>query len=225
MISTSAITSFLDTNPYVEQTESQDDLGRDQFLTLFLTQLNNQDPLNPMDSSEFSSQLAEFSSLEQLFNINDNLEALHDVQDNGNRFQALELIGKEIKMEGNMLSLDDNMTPSGGFTLNSTADCSVFVYDENGNHIREISLGILNAGHHTFDWDGMDEDGVMMDPDVYGFRIGAVTETGQSLDVETQIKGLVDRVDLTGEDPLLYIGDIYLNLSQVTDISLPKKPI
>jgi flagellar basal-body rod modification protein FlgD len=178
-----------------------------------------------MDSSEFSSQLAEFSSLEQLFNINDNLETLQDVQDNGNRFQALELIGKEVKMDGNMLSLEEDTIPSGGFTLNSAADCSVFVYDENGDPVREISLGILETGHHSFEWDGRNEDGVMMDPDVYGFRIGALTEKGQSLNVETQIIGLVDRVELTGEDPLLYIGDIYLNLSQVTDISLPKSTV
>ena len=213
--------------PYFEEeslykTKEEDKLGRDAFMKLFLAQMHHQDPLNPMDTTQFSAQLAQFSSLEQLFNINDNLETLQNVQSNGNRFQALDLIGKEIKIDGNLLSLEQNTTASGGFTIDSAAECMVFVYDENGEYIREIPMGMLKAGYHSFEWDGRDESGEMMDSDIYGFRVEAVTESGLPPDVETNIKGLVDRVDLTGDDPLIYLGEIPINLSQVTDISLPK---
>jgi len=200
--------------------ESADELGRDEFLKLFLVQLNYQDPLNPMDSTQFSAQLAQFSSLEQLFNINENLEAINGLQADSGRYQSLDLIGKEIEAEGNLLYLEQNGTASGSYYLDSAADCVAQIYDADGYWIREIPLGSLKQGQHTFDWDGLDQDGDSVDQGVYSFDITGITETGSVVTAETMIKGQVDRVNLEGSEPMLYIGEIPLGLSQVLDISV-----
>ena len=200
--------------------ESADELGRDEFLKLFLVQLNYQDPLNPMDSTQFSAQLAQFSSLEQLFNINETLEAINGLQADNISYQSLDLIGKEIEAEGNLLYLEQNGTASGSYYLDSAADCVAQIYDADGYLIREIQLGALKQGQHTFDWDGLDQDGDSVDQGVYSFDITGITETGSVVTAETMIKGQVDRVNLEGSEPMLYIGEIPLGLSQVLDISV-----
>ena len=135
------ITSVEEESLYTAKKEEA--LGRDDFLKLFLAQLNNQDPLNPMDGTEFSAQLAQFSSLEQLFNVNENLESMKTLQDNSSRFQALELIGKDIEAEGDTLSLVNGTPTTGSFTLEEAADCTVLINDADGYPVREIPLGSL----------------------------------------------------------------------------------
>jgi flagellar basal-body rod modification protein FlgD len=203
-------------------TETQDTLGRDQFLTMFLAQLKYQDPLNPMEGTEFSAQLAQFSSLEQLFNVNDNLESIKTLQDNSSRFQALDLIGKDVEADGDMLCLESGKTSQGSFTLDSAAECVVRVYGQEGYPVRDMDLGTFEAGSHTFEWDGRDRSGEILDPGVYGFEIMAVTADGESVPVQTRIKGQVTRVNLDDATPTLYVGDIPITLSQVLDIRIPE---
>ncbi|MBW2610027.1 MAG: flagellar hook assembly protein FlgD [Deltaproteobacteria bacterium] len=214
------IPTVAEENPYVEKSDQK--LGRDQFLRLFLAQLSHQDPLNPMASTEFSAQLAQFSSLEQLFNVNENLEAIKDVQDGSSRLQALDLIGKEIEAEGNVLSLEPGRDSMGSFSLDNIAQCAVLITDPDGYPVREIKMGILEPGRHSFEWDGNNENGDMMDQGVYGFDVTAVTESGQTVPVETRIRGQINRVSLEGETPLLYIGEMPLYISQIVDIRLPE---
>ena len=102
------ITSGLDSNTSVGTETSalpSKVLDKDAFLELLITQLQNQDPLNPTDSVEFTAQLAQFSSLEQLNNVNDNLEQLQNFQASINNSQAVALIGKDITANGNFLQL------------------------------------------------------------------------------------------------------------------------
>ena len=211
---------FVEDNLYTEKTAQS--LGLDDFLKMFLAQLEHQDPLNPMEGTEFSAQLAQFSSLEQLFYVNGNLESLKSAQDQNSRFQALDFIGKEIVAEGDMLSLEQGETPEGSFTLNGTANCTVVITDPNGYPVREISMGALGPGRHSFEWDGYDESGAMREPGIYGFEITAITESGEILPVETQITGQVTRVNLEGSSTLLYVGEIPLTISQIIDIKVPE---
>ncbi len=210
------IPSVTEDSLYAE--EDKQVLGRDDFLKLFLAQLNHQDPLNPMDSAQFSSQLAQFSSLEQLFNVNENLESMKSVQDSGNRLQALDLMGKEIEAEGDSLYLEYGSSATGSFTLENSGDCTVLVSYPNGYPVREIYLGTLDPGDHSFVWDGRDGEGNMMDSGTYGFEVTAVNSSGEILPVETRIRGLVNGVSLDGEEPMLHIGETSLGMSQVVEV-------
>jgi flagellar basal-body rod modification protein FlgD len=197
------------------------DLGRDDFLTLLVAQLKHQDPLNPLESTEFTSQLAQYSSLEQLFNIDQNLELIKSGQDQGSGFQALDFIGKEVVAEGDMLSLEEGKTSKGNFNLDDVADCSVLITDSKGYPVRKISLGSLEPGSHELEWDGRDDAGNMREEGVYGLEITAVTENGQMLTVATQITGQVTSVNLEQDLPIIYVGKIPISMSQVRSIGEP----
>jgi len=221
--SISGVTDYVDSAQRTTTTEETDTLGKDTFMRLLLAQLQNQDPLNPMDATEFSAQLAQFSSLEQMFNMNESLETLIDTQAGSNRYQVLDMIGKEVEADGDILSLGETGTASGSFTIESDADCAAVIYGINGNAIKTINLGSLDAGSHTFRWDGTEQDGDEADQGLYGFEIVAEGSTGESVTAETRIRGIVDRVNLDGDDPTLYVGSLALALSEITDITLAEE--
>ena len=208
-------------NPYT--TKESKDLGRDEFLKLFLAQLNYQDPLNPLDSTQFSSQLAQFSSLEQLFNVNENLESLKTAQAGDSRYQILDLIGKEVEAEGNSLSLVKDETARGGFYSEIPAECSVLISDQEGKPIRELYMGMLESGEHSFVWDGRDQKGNLMEAGAYTYEVTAMAPSGEIIPVETRVRGIVDRINLDGEEPLLYIGSTAIQLSQIMNVNIPEE--
>lgn len=222
MLATTSISGVTDYNDSTRATSSTDNtLGKDTFMRLLLAQLQNQDPLNPMDATEFSAQLAQFSSLEQMYNMNESLQTLIASQETGNKYDVLGLIGKEIEADGDVLSLGDAGSASGSFSIGSKADCAVVIYDINGKAIKTIDLGSLNAGDHTFRWDGTEQNGDKAEQGLYGFEIVAEGSTGASVAAETRIKGIVDRVTLEDDEPTLYVGSLSFTLSEITDITLP----
>jgi len=204
----------------VASSTSDKELGKDQFLMLLVTQMQNQDPLNPMNSTEYTAQLAQFSSLEQLYNIDETLEFIKSGQTRDSSYQALDFIGKEISAQGEELSFNSKETAIGSFSIQETADCSAWIQDSDGNNIREISLGPMQPGTHNFDWDGYDDAGKMQEDGIYGFEVIAKDKDGQVLPVETMITGKVNKVNLEGNSPVLYVGEIPLSISQIMEISI-----
>jgi len=202
------------------ESQNKAKLGRDDFLKIFLTQLQYQDPLNPMEGTEFTAQLAQFSSLEQLFNVNDNLTKIKSVQDSEARFQALGLIGKQIKARGDTITVQEGGGGTGAFSIDGRADCTVVIEDQAGNAIRKIPLGQLDAGRHDFTWDGRDEAGTEVPPGSYTFSVLALDETGQGIPADTFISGTVTKVNIEGEIPVLYVGDIAVDLSDISEVKV-----
>lgn len=204
---------------YAEKTS--DSLGRDEFMKLFLTQMNYQDPLNPMDSQQFSAQLAQFSTLEQLYNANENLEAIGVSQAQSSQYQALNFIGKEIVAEGDTIALQQGQDATAGFALSAMADCTVYISDSEGMLVGQLNLGILEPGQHTFEWDGKNLSGISQASGTYRFEVEAVGASGQARSVEPLITGKVSRVNLEGNSPILFVGERPLSLSQIVDIRMP----
>jgi len=133
-------------------------MGKDDFLNLLITQLQNQDPLNPADSTEFTAQLAQFSSLEQLGNVNDNLMELKNFQAATNNSQAVSLIGKTITAEGNFIQLSAaGASAECNFELEEDADqVAVSIYDNTGEFVADFEHQHMDAGQHSLFWDGID---------------------------------------------------------------------
>jgi len=202
------------------ETSSGDALGKDAFLTLLVAQMENQDPLNPMEGSEFTAQLAQYSSLEQLYNVNDNLELINDGQSGMSSYYALDFMGKEIYVDGNSLTMKQGADVSGGFSINYPGSCTVNILDSNGQQVKSLSLGNLEAGTHGFDWDGLGENGNTLTGGDYTFEVTAVGNDGKSLSAETYTMGKVDRVSLAGDMPMLYVGSTAVAVSEVKDIRL-----
>jgi len=190
------------------------ELGKNEFMQLLVAQLQAQDPLNPMDSSEFISQLAQFSSLEQLQGINDKLDDLTP-----NISGAANIIGREIEALGNQVMVGDGVAGDIYFEL---ADEATEVYatisDSNGAYIRSITTGSLGAGNQMVTWDGTDDNGNTVPDGAYTVEIQAVGTNGNAVEATPLIKGTV--TGATFEDGLTYllIGENAIPLSNVTKI-------
>ncbi len=204
--------------PSPHKEASAQEVDRDAFIKMFLAQMKHQDPLNPMDGSEFASQLAQFSSLEQLYNVNESLDGLQTLQQDRSQYEVLGLIGRDITAEGNHMALEDEGPARGGFDLAQDAECSVVIKNEAGVPVRGLSLGYLQSGPHEFEWDGESGTGVSMPQGAYQFEVTASSPYGEEVTTSPHMVGRVDRISLEQGTPTLYMGDIPLELASVLDI-------
>jgi flagellar basal-body rod modification protein FlgD len=136
-------------------------MGKEDFLTLLVAQLKNQDPLNPDDPTEFTAQLAQFSSLEQLYNLNDSMQALATAQGNSEKLTALSLIGQSVSYNGSAFTFD-GMPVELGYQLDGTAaNVTLSIQNENGQtvHTLQAPSTELAAGNHFITWNGIDQNG------------------------------------------------------------------
>lgn len=144
-----------------------------RFLTLLTTQLKNQDPLNPMDNAQVTSQLAQISTVNGIEKLNTTLSKLIDGQTTSQALQAASLVGHGVLVEGNAFTLA-NGTAVGGFELESAADkATITIKDSNGIAVRTISMDSVDAGVHPFAWDGKTDDGTAAANGEYSFSITA----------------------------------------------------
>jgi len=198
-------------------------LGKEDFLNLLITQLQNQDPLNPTDSTEFTAQLAQFSSLEQLSNVNDNLEQLQNFQASTNNSQAVLLLGKVITANGNFLQLTDGEPIGCDFSLDRDAAAVVVnIYDSTGEFVKAFESGDLSAGRHALAWDGTDRNGNPAKDGIYSFEILAADANGQGVNVTTFVTGTVDTVTFENNAPFLISGGQKIALGDVIQVAAPR---
>ena len=200
-------TTYGETSPY---TAPKKELGRDEFLTLLIEQLKHQDPLKPLESTEFTAQLAQFNSLEQLFAVNENLTGIQEMLYNQDKENILELIGKTVKANDNTIHIEDGSTVSGSYTLEEAADVAVSVYDSNGLEIRRLYPGWQDAGEYDVAWDGRDNSGEVVEDGIYTFEVTAKDEAGNYVDANTYISGEVTGVTYQYGIPYLMIGDLLI---------------
>lgn len=199
--------------------KAKKDLGKDDFLNLLVTQLKHQDPLNPMESQEFSAQLAQFSSLEQLFGVNEALQAIQKSLEASKNENILDYIGKVVKTGGNGVSVTGGIIDSSVYSLNSSADVNISVYDALGSEIRSIKVGLKAPGEHSVNWDGRDNRGNMVGDGVYSIKINATDQTGASVSADVYHTGEVTGVTHQSGIPYLMIGKKLVLPDEVIEIT------
>ena len=204
---------------FAQATGGANNLGKDAFLKLLISQLQHQDPLNPADSTQFTAQLAQFSSLEQLSNINDNLNTLKMYEASINNAQAVSFIGKDIVFKGKSLQVTSGKPGACEFNLGADAKkVVVSIYDSNGSFVKEIRDTGLKAGDHSIQWDGKDRNGNTMKNGAYSFEVQAETASGEKVNVTTYSKGTVSGV--TFEDGITYliVGSSKVPIGDITQV-------
>jgi flagellar basal-body rod modification protein FlgD len=201
-------------------TAASKSMGKDAFLKLLVTQLQHQDPLNPADSTEFTAQLAQFSSLEQLSNVNDNLAALKRYQEAINNAQAVAFIGKDIVAKGNRLQVASGQPVACEFELNSAARQTVVsIYDAAGNFVKDIQAAALRAGKQSLSWDAKDRNGNPVPDGSYTFEVQAEGADGSKVNVTTYSKGTVSGVTFEDGTTYLIVGPSKVAIGDVIQIS------
>ena len=159
--------------------------AQDRFLKLLTTQLQNQDPLNPMDNAQMTSQLAQISTVSGIEKLNATLQTLLQGNQDAQSTQAAGLVGHTVLVPGSALTLA-NSAAVGGVELSSAADkVTVTITDANGLAVRTLSLGKLDAGLHNFVWDGKTDSGAQATDGSYTVSVaasqGSNTVTASSL--------------------------------------------
>jgi len=196
------------------------ELNKDDFLKLMLAQMKNQDPMNPMQSHEMAAQLAQFTSLEQLFNVNQNLEGLKKQADPSIKFQALSFLGKSVKADSRQILKDDGPHPQDlRFNLlDGAQDVTIKISDEIGNDVQTIKLSNLKKGLNSVSWNGLDSDNRPTKGGRYFASFEAIGNNGKKIGVETATHGVITGVNYTKEGPMLLVGNQRVRLQDVQEI-------
>lgn len=195
-------------------------MGKDAFLKLLITQLQHQDPLNPADSTEFTAQLAQFSSLEQLSNVNENLAELKLYQASINNAQAVSFIGKDIVSKGKALKVASGQPVACEFELESAAkQVVVSIYDASGNFVKDVQGSSLTAGKQSLIWDAKDRNGNTVADGAYTFEVQAAGANGEAVGVTTYSKGTVTGVTFEGGTTYLIVDGSKVAIGDVTHVS------
>ncbi len=189
----------------------------DTFLTLLTTQLQNQDPLNPMDSNQFTQQLVEFSQVEQQINTNDNLKTLISQGTTSTGSYAVSYLGKEVTVTNGNAPLA-NSEADWTYNLGTTAaQTTLSVTDSNGNVVYS-GAGETAAGNHTFKWDGKTSNGAQSPDGTYKLTVTSAAADGSTVTSLVASTGIVSEVDMTSGTPQLMIGPMDVSLADVSAV-------
>jgi flagellar basal-body rod modification protein FlgD len=192
----------------------------DTFLTLLTTQLQNQDPMNPMDSNQFTQELVQFSGVEQQINTNDNLQTLISLQQGTTTNNALNYLGKSITVTDGSGQLTDG-DAHWSYALGGAAASSTLTVTDSNGKVVYTHAGETAAGQHDFDWDGKDDNGNQLDDGTYKLSVAATAPDGSATDTAIASKGIVSEVNFTGSEPYLMVGSLAVPLSAVSAVDTP----
>lgn len=148
---------------------------QDRFMTLLVTQMQNQDPLNPMDTSQMTSQLAQLSTVSGIDKLNTTLQALSDSYQSSQSIEAASMIGKGVLVPGSTLDLQNGNAVFGMDLAQGADSVKVSILDSSGRTVRSIDLGKQDAGTLAFAWDGTNDAGAAAASGSYTFKVNATS--------------------------------------------------
>lgn len=175
---------------------SSNELGQDAFMRLMIAQMQNQDPLSPMENGQFIAQLAQFQSVSGITSLSNTFSEFASSMQSSQALQASALIGRQVLVDSNTAALADTGSVTGAAILPaSTTNMNVYVYDSTGQLVRTINMGEQSAGEVEFSWDGLDESGNRLPAGQYDFKVEAMAE-GENYELATAIYSTVESVVL-----------------------------
>lgn len=190
----------------------------DTFLTLLTTQLRYQDPLEPMDSSEFTSQLVQFSQVEQSISTNTNLEKLLGYQGANQAVAAIGYIGTEVEALSNALPLVNGSAKMNYVLAERAESAKVLIYDAAGDQVRSIESA-TSLGKHTVNWDGKDDGGNTLPNGAYTVVVSARDADTNLIEVATSITATVTGTQNTDIGTQLIFGAVPIDIDKVISVT------
>ncbi len=191
----------------------------DTFLQLLTTQLQNQNPLDPLDTNQFTAQLVQFASVEQQINMNTQLTTLISLQKATQVTSAMSFLGATATVDGSTANLT-NSQATWTFSADKPATGTININNSTGQLVYTGTYP-LNAGAQSFSWDGRSNNGSLNPDGAYTMSITAKDATGSTVSVSSQVQGTVDAVDLTQNPPVLTIGGQSYSLDKIKQVVRP----
>lgn len=200
------------------QRKASNTLDKEAFLLLLITELKNQNPLDPMDNKDFIAQLTQFSTLEQITNMTNSIQNFLTLQQGALQAQAASLIGKYAVVQTNQITVSSGVAESIVFELDEAAPVIVRIYDSNGNLIKEATSSSLDPGTHAYVWDARNNSGLTVSDGTYTYTVSKINSDGS----ETQIGGVeggkIESVKFKSNQIYVYIGGKEYPLTSVIEI-------
>jgi len=218
-VNTTASTTGGLTQP--ENAVGKKDLKKDDFMKLFITQLQYQDPMKPMDSYQMASQLAEFSNMEATTKMSDNMEKLLGYQTSQNNLQLMTLLGNDVQVMGNGLGVVDGQVSATEFVLKEAPSDTlhVTVYDESNLPVWQKDIAADGAGTYELGWDGKNANGKQVADGLYHYEVEAASAAGETLEAGYRSTGKVTDISFeNGNATLTVDGLIQAGVSDVVKV-------
>ena len=183
------------------------------FLTLLTTQLKNQNPLDPLDTNQFTQQLVQFAQVEQQLKQNDQLATLISIEKSAQATTALAFVGSTVAVDGTTAALTKGQA-TWSFNVPKPVSATITIQSANGQTAYSGTF-TMNAGTQSFTWDGRDGKGAQWPDGNYTILITGKDASGQTVAIPSEVEGVVDSVDLSKNPPLLSIGDQTFPLDKI----------
>jgi len=213
MIDSSAVQAAGSSTTTTAASSAKSVLGKDDFLKMMIAQLKHQDPLNPMDGTAFTAQLAQFSSLEQLQNMNTQLTSYIQQQQTLGNSQAVNLIGKQVLAKGNAVSVDGNPVTLGYNLAGDAASGQIQIYDPNGQLVNTLGFKNQKRGLNSIVWNSPSSA-----KGTYTFAVTALDSSGKSVSASTMAQGTVTGVNFHDGATYLNVGGQEVAFSDVVSV-------
>jgi flagellar basal-body rod modification protein FlgD len=189
-------------------------LGKDDFLKMMIAQLKHQDPLNPMDGTAFTAQLAQFSSLEQLQNINTQMTSFTQQQQALGNSQAVSFIGKQVLAKGNTVSVDGNPVTLGYNLAADVVSGQILVYDPNGQLVDTLGIKNQKQGLNSVKWNCPSSA-----KGNYTFAVNALDKSGKAVGASAMTQGTVTGVNFHDSAAYLSVGGREIGFSDIVSVT------
>jgi len=189
------------------------------FLTLLTTQLQNQNPLDPLDTNQFTEQLVQFAQVEQQLKQNEQLASLVSMEKTAQSTAALAFVGQSVTVDGQTAALK-NGAATWNFQVPKPINATVTITNSTGQTVYTGSFA-MDTGQQAFNWDGRDNTGTLWPDGNYTMSITGKDASGQTVSVPTEVEGLVDSVDMTQTPPVLSMGGQDYTIDKIKRVVRP----
>jgi flagellar basal-body rod modification protein FlgD len=217
-MSSAAIVASNPSSQAVAQTERKNTLTQQDFLKLFTTQMQYQDPMAPLYNFQMATQMAQFNTVEALNTMVSSIQNLESYQASVNSLQTVGLIGKTVEVGGNTLSVEPGKSAEGYYQLANPGKVSIQIFDANGNLVRVIDEGVKDTSKQKWTWDGKNQAGTSVPKGTYTFQVVAKNEKDQAVTATTSKVGTVTGVSFESGVTYLMMGNDRVTLSDIVSI-------
>jgi len=195
----------------------------DMFLKLLTTQLQNQDPLDPMDNNEMTNQLVAFANVEQQISQNRNLEQMITLLNSQSAASAVAYIGKDVQFSDSTTIFNGSSITFGYKPAKSAESLEINVLDADGKIVRTLE-GLKSAQRHTVVWDGLDKDGSRVPDGQYTFAVNALDASGKSIMTTNDVTGRATGSALDANGSYILVGDLAVDVTKILSVREPTAP-
>ncbi len=214
------ITESATTEKLRSQSTDNSFMGKEDFLKLLISQMQYQDPLEPMKNHEFVAQLATFSNVEQLVSMNEGITTLGQIQTAAYESSAASYIGKDVEVISDKMMVNGSGTPvHTGFVLTQSADDVIVKFtNSSGETVRSMNLGAKGMGSVEVEWDTLDNSGNQAPSGVYAMEVYATDSDGSAVPYEARIRATVDGVSYETGSAVLQLGDLQATVANIVGV-------